>query len=209
MVSSGYKDYGFRSADPSHMHRRFMPHVLALAGELKPQTRVLDVGCGNGFTCGEFLKRGCNVVGIDLSRQGIEIARKAHPQGRFEVLPADDRLLENLGEEPFDIVVSTEVVEHLYDPRSYARGCFRALKSGGRYICTTPYHGYVKNLVLALLGKWDTHANPLWDGGHIELWSRATLSTLLLESGFTNIQFRAAGRVRWLWMTMIISGDKS
>jgi 2-polyprenyl-3-methyl-5-hydroxy-6-metoxy-1,4-benzoquinol methylase len=143
-----------------------------------------------------------------LSEQGIAIARRAHPQGRFEVLAADDGLLANLGEEPFDLVVSTEVVEHLYAPRPYARGCLQALRPGGRFICTTPYHGYLKNLALALLGRWDAHANPLWDGGHIKLWSRATLAELLRETGFENIQFRGGGRVPWLWMTMIMSGDK-
>jgi 2-polyprenyl-3-methyl-5-hydroxy-6-metoxy-1,4-benzoquinol methylase len=175
---------------------------------LKPGTRVLDVGCGNGFTCGEFLRRGCHVVGIDLSESGIEVARRTHPTGRFEVLPADDKLLEALGEEPFDIVVSTEVVEHLYAPRAYAHGCFQALKPGGRFICTTPYHGYLKNLAIALAGKWDSHASPLWDGGHIKLWSRRTLGNLLAEAGFINLQFRGVGRTRWLWMTMAMSGDK-
>ena len=84
-----YREYGFQGPRESHMHARFMPRVLQLSHEIEPHVRVLDVGCGNGFTCGEFIKLGCEVVGIDLSRQGIEIARKAHPQGRFEVLPAD------------------------------------------------------------------------------------------------------------------------
>ena len=190
------------------MHVHFMPHVFAMAGEIKPETRVLDVGCGNGFTSGEFLKHGCRVVGLDLSEQGIALARTTYPQGRFELLAADDRVLEKLGEAPFDLVVSTEVVEHLYDPRSYARGCFAALKPGGRFICSTPYHGYLKNLVLALADKWDAHANPLWDGGHIKLWSRNTLSRLLRESGFHNIRFRGAGRLPLLWMTMVMAGDK-
>lgn len=207
-MSSQYQDFGFSSADASHMHRHFLPEVISLAGPVGPGTRVLDVGCGNGFTCGEFLKRGCTVVGIDLSEQGLAHARCAHPEGRFEMLPADERILEALGEAPFDLVVSTEVVEHLYDPRSYARGCFSALRPGGRFLCTTPYHGYLKNLTLSLLGKWDFHANPLWDGGHIKLWSRRTLSTLLDESGFVNLQFRGAGRLPGLWMTMIMSGDR-
>jgi len=189
------------------MHAHFMPHLLELAGELPAGARVLDVGCGNGFTSGEFLKRGCCVVGIDLSAQGIAIARQTYPEGRFENLPADARLLETLNEPPFDLIVSTEVVEHLYDPRSYARGCFAALKPGGKFICTTPYHGYLKNLTLALAGKWDAHANPLWDGGHIKLWSRRTLTRLLTETGFQNIQFRGAGRLPFLWMTMVMSGD--
>jgi len=145
---------------------------------------------------------------VDLSESGIQIARKSHPGGRFELLPADERLLENLRESPFDLVVTTEVVEDLYAPREWARGCFLALKAGGRLICTTPYHGYLKNLVLSLLGKWDAHANPLWDGGHIKLWSRRSLAQLLAEAGFTNLRFRGAGRAPWLWMTMVMAGDK-
>jgi 2-polyprenyl-6-hydroxyphenyl methylase/3-demethylubiquinone-9 3-methyltransferase len=207
-MTDAYKDYGFHHGCASHMHSRFMPHVLAFAGSLRVSTRVLDVGCGNGYTCGEFLKRGCSVVGVDLSPTGIEMARQHNPRGRFEVLAADANILSNLKEQPFDIVVSTEVVEHLYAPRPYAQGCHSALKPGGRFICTTPYHGYGKNLVLSLLGKWDAHANPLWDGGHIKLWSRRTLAQLLLETGFINIQFRGAGRLPWLWMTMVMSADK-
>ena len=49
------------------MHARFMPVLLALAGDMSTGMRVLDVGCGNGFTCGEFLRRHCEVVGVDLS----------------------------------------------------------------------------------------------------------------------------------------------
>lgn len=185
-----------------------MPHVLAFAGHLLPSTRVLDVGCGNGFLCGEFIKRGCKVVGTDLSRQGIELARKNYPAGRFELLGADVNVLEHLGLEPFDIVVSTEVVEHLYAPREWARVCFAALKPGGIFICTTPYHGYFKNLAISLLGKWDTHANPLWDGGHIKLWSKRTLEELFTEAGFTNLRFRGAGRVPGLWMTMVVKAER-
>jgi 2-polyprenyl-6-hydroxyphenyl methylase/3-demethylubiquinone-9 3-methyltransferase len=205
--SAGYQDYSFRHAGPSHMHARFMPHVFALAPG-KNGKRVLDVGCGNGFTCGEFLKLGCIVVGIDLSESGIAVARKAFPTGRFEVLPADSKILERLKEQPFDLVVSTEVVEHLYAPREYARGCFDALRPGGRFICTTPYHGYLKNLLISLSNKWDQHANPLWDGGHIKLWSKRTLTALLLETGFVNVRFRGAGRLPLLWMTMVVSADK-
>jgi 2-polyprenyl-3-methyl-5-hydroxy-6-metoxy-1,4-benzoquinol methylase len=206
--TSSYKEHGFTHAGQMHMHAEFMPRVLAFAGTLGPNVRVLDVGSGNGFVCGQFLERGCRVVGVDLSRQGIEISRQAHPQGRFEVLSADDKILQNLGEEPFDIVVSTEVIEHLYSPWDYARGCFAALKPGGRFICTTPYHGYLKNLALSLLGKWDSHADPLRDGGHIKFWSRQTLTHLLQQTGFVNSQFNGAGRLPWLWMTMVAKAER-
>lgn len=203
-----YRDYGFASADASHMHRHFLPCVFQLAGKTGAGVRVLDVGCGNGFTAGQFLARGCGVVGVDLGESGIALARESYPRGRFEVLPADSSLLTNLRCEPFDLVLSTEVIEHLYAPRPFAAGCYEALRPGGRFICSTPYHGYAKNLALALMNKWDAHADPLWDGGHIKLWSRRTLSALLTEAGFVNLQFRGAGRVPGLWMTMVMSGDK-
>ena len=106
-VTTAYKEYGFASTAASHMHAYFMPQVLAFAGDLRLGTRVLDVGCGNGAACGEFIRRGCKVVGTDLSAEGIELARRNHPQGRFELLAADRDILKNLGEAPFDLVIST------------------------------------------------------------------------------------------------------
>jgi 2-polyprenyl-6-hydroxyphenyl methylase/3-demethylubiquinone-9 3-methyltransferase len=207
-MSTNYREFGFASASESHMHEHFMPHVLVLAGDLKPGTRVLDVGCGNGAACGEFIRRGCQVVGVDLSEQGVAWARRAFPEARFELRAADSELLDQLDEQPFDIVISTEVVEHLYNPRDWARGCFAALKPGGTFICTTPYHGYWKNLLISLTDKWDAHADPLWDGGHIKLWSRRTLGLLLEEAGFKDITIRGAGRFPGLWMTMIARARK-
>jgi len=195
--------------------------------------RVLDVGCGNGFMCGQFLKLGCEVTGIDLSEQGVARARESFPAGRFEVMGVEELAAASRGVCPwaispslgsvfpktsgsvdkasgswagaFDIVISTEVVEHLYRPREWARGCFAALRPGGRFVCTTPYHGYLKNLAIALAGKWDRHASPLWDGGHIKLWSKRTLFALLQEAGFRDLEFRGIGRVPGLWMTMVVA----
>ncbi len=209
MKSAEYQDYGFANAEASHMHRHFLPKVFEFAGELKPGTRVLDVGCGNGFTCGEFLRRGCKTVGIDLSERGIGLARENYPNGRFEIMGAEHDILRKLGEQPFDLVVSTEVVEHLYAPREWATGCCASLRPGGAFICTTPYHGYLKNLLISLCGGWDKHASPLWDGGHIKLWSRASLRALLREAGFSETKITGAGRVPGLWMTMVARASRA
>jgi 2-polyprenyl-6-hydroxyphenyl methylase/3-demethylubiquinone-9 3-methyltransferase len=100
-----------------------------------------------------------------------------------------------LGLVDFDIVISTEVVEHCYAPRAWAVFANAALRPGGIFICSTPYHGYLKNLVLALSGKLDAHFTALWDGGHIKFWSRSTLSQLLLEVGFSDPHFCGPGRL--------------
>jgi 2-polyprenyl-3-methyl-5-hydroxy-6-metoxy-1,4-benzoquinol methylase len=201
--SSKYSSPGLRGA-----HAYLLPTLLSLSRDLPPSSRILDVGCGNGSVTLEFAKRGHSVVGIDLAEAGIRIARQSCPSGRFEVLAADRNVLDKLGEESFDLVYSAEVVEHLYDPRSYMAGCYTATSPGGKFICTTPYHGYLKNLAISLAGGWDKHADPLFDGGHIKLFSRRTLSALMAEAGFRKLEFRGAGRYPYFWKSMIICGTK-
>lgn len=207
MSTVAVPEFGWDTVAP-HTNAYIFPAVRSLMPTHVRGLRVLDVGCGNGTFSAGLIDEGCRVVGVDVSPQGVEAARQQFPKGRWEVIAADRDMLEQLREEPFDLVISTEVVEHLYAPRDWARGCFAALKPGGRMICSTPYHGYLKNLMLSVFDKWDSHASPLWDGGHIKLWSRKTLGRLLTEVGFTNLQFRGAGRLPYLWMAMAMSGDK-
>ena len=182
------------------------PAAEPLFPPLGPGVRVLDVGCGNGEWCGWFAERGCTVVGVDPSESGVAIAREAVPEGRFEATLATPSLLEELGENPFDLVVSYEVVEHVYSGHDWAEACRAALKPGGTLVCSTPYHGYLKNLALALAGKWDHHHQPLKDGGHVKFWCRETLTKLLKEHGFRDVRFAGAGRYPYLWKSMVLSG---
>src|SRR4051812_13657112 len=160
-----------------------MEPVLRLAGALAPGARVLDVGCGLGALAAEFARRGCNVVGIDLDEHNLEVARQAYRDVRFVRAAADESVLDAIGEGPFDLVTCTEVVEHVYSASSLLRGCFMATKPGGRLIISAPYHGYLKNLVIATLGKCDGHYNPLWEGGHIRFFSRRTMTRLMEQTG--------------------------
>ena len=207
-VGAEYHEFGWESDRPTRANAYVFPVVSSLAGRLGPGTRVLDVGCGNGFIAGRLLKLGCTVVGIDLSEQGIAIARDRYPSARFEVLPADRHLPTRLDEPAFDVIIATEVVEHLYDPYNFASGCFEALRPGGRVVLSAPYHGYVKNALIALAGKHDSHFTPLVVGGHIRFWSRGTITELLTETGFENVRFGGAGRVPYVWKSLVVSGDR-
>src|SRR6202008_4101385 len=90
----------------------------------------------------------------------------------------------------FSAVLSLEVVEHLYYPRRLAEAAFALLEPGGTLVISTIYHGYLKNIALAVLGRFDRHVDPLWDHGHIKFWSRRTLAALLTEAGFEDIAIR-------------------
>ena len=117
------------------------------------------------------------------------------------------KLPTELADKKFKTIISTEVIEHLYDPRSFFDFAKNILTTagGGRLIVTTPYHGYLKNLALAVTGKMDLHHTVLWDGGHIKFFSRSTLTQMLSEQGFGVVGFAGAGRLPWLWKSMIVS----
>jgi len=208
MATEGVTEYTYKNAAAPWWNEYLVAPVLDLASGIKAGDRVLDIGCGNGHIAGLFAERGCAVVGIDPSETGIEAARQAHPNARFEVDLATPDLRDRLGEAPFDLVVSAEVVEHVYDADIWARACFNALRPGGLLVLTTPYHGYLKNLLISVCDKWDKHHTSLDAGSHIKFWSRRTIATLLTRNGFEMRGFRGAGRVTHLWKSMVVSAQR-
>ncbi len=178
---------------------------LVLAEKVSDK-RIFEVGCGNGAIANMLSECGFSITAIDPSTSGIKAARKGYPHIQFEEGSAYDDLSEQYGTYP--IVVSLEVVEHCFYPRIYAKTVFDLLHPDGVALISTPYHGYLKNLALAVTGKMDQHWTALWDGGHIKFWSQRTLNILLKEVGFKSVSFVQVGRVPWLAKSMIAVARK-
>jgi 2-polyprenyl-3-methyl-5-hydroxy-6-metoxy-1,4-benzoquinol methylase len=202
MSAKGYH-YG-PPAEGCH-HKYLIPEILhVLRGE--GVKRVFDLGCGNGFVADLLEKHGYDVTGVDPSDDGIRLARQYYPHLKLHQGSAYDDLAGTYGTYP--IVISLEVVEHVYDPRFYSATLYSLLADGGLAVISTPYHGYWKNLALAVAGQMDRHHSPLWDHGHIKFWSIETLRQLLREAGFKSIQFRRVGRIPPLAKSMIAVARK-
>jgi hypothetical protein len=73
----------------------------------------------------------------------------------------------------------------------------------------TPYHGYLKNLALAVTGRMDAHFSVLHDGGHIKFFSVKSLSQLMRAHAFDDLSFTFYGRAPWLWKNMICHARKA
>jgi 2-polyprenyl-3-methyl-5-hydroxy-6-metoxy-1,4-benzoquinol methylase len=199
-------EYHYGSAEAPHTEAYLWPYFFSLCEEFGARS-VVDIGCGNGALCRELARRGYEVVGCEPSADGVRFAQSAAPELVFHQLGVDDDP-SAVGNESFDVAIATEVIEHLVRPRNLPRFAKQLLRPGGHLIVSTPYHGYLKNLVLALTDKWDAHLNPFWDGGHIKFWSRKTLSQLLNEAGFRVVRFIGAGRLPFLWKSMIMVAQK-
>lgn len=149
------------------------------------------------------------MYGIDASPSGIEVAKRFHPNRFFLQDIRSNALPAPIQHIPFDTIVSTEVIEHLYDPLAFLDFCAGILrqKSGGQLLVSTPYHGYLKNLAISLFGGWDHHFMALQKGEHIKFWSRKSLSEALRLSGFEVKEFAGSGRFPYLWKSMLIKAN--
>lgn len=166
---------------------------------------VLDIGCGNGAMSGQLQSFGFDITAIEPDRKGFQIAKEYHPGVDFHQIGVYDDS-SRLGY--FDAVISSEVIEHLYDPAALPRLASRHLKDSGILVLTCPYYGYLKNLMLSLTNRWDDHHQPARVGGHIKLWSHQTMRVFLESEGFSVQRLSGAGRFWPLWASMLAVARK-
>ena len=173
------------------IHRLMFQLVL----EQRPGS-VLEVGCGAGVVGAMIAVRGIRYVGIDPDDRSLSTAKSQFPDLRvIKGSCYDDPATSTLGE--FDVVCSTDVIEHVYDPRTYLQFVAAHLRANGSFVCGTPNYGnYTRNLLLSIFNRWDHHHNPLWDGGHIKFFSKRTLGQLFDECGFQIDQWHSMASTR-------------
>jgi 2-polyprenyl-3-methyl-5-hydroxy-6-metoxy-1,4-benzoquinol methylase len=183
--------------------------LVELVKTLEGVRSICDLGCGNGHISGRLAALGYNVTGVDASESGIKIARRSYPKAEFIEALIDRNLGDKISAGNFDLVISSDVIEHLYRPSDLLESAVSLLKPRGQVLMGTPYHGYFKNLVLAATGKMDAHFSALHDGGHIKFFSVKTLSTLMSGHGFEDLSFTYYGRAPLLWKNMICHARKA
>jgi 2-polyprenyl-6-hydroxyphenyl methylase/3-demethylubiquinone-9 3-methyltransferase len=169
------------------LRRRFLLEHVA-AGE-----RVLDVGCGEGWFASELVRAGVSVVGIDVAEEPLRRARRSEI-GRRPGL--DLRLADADGPWPvddasFDAVWAGETIEHVADTVGWFSQARRVLRPGGRLLASTPAHGRLRVLRLALSRRaFEAHFDPRAD--HLRFYTRSGLTRLLGECGFQEVSVRVA-----------------
>lgn len=199
-----YKEYTYNSTELDHtskyIHQKLIDSLIEYKG-----CKILDLGCGNGSLVNELNKLGFDAYGADASETGIAIAKNSFGNKFFHI-DVNKNTPQEILDLKFDIIISTEVIEHLYSPQNFVDMTLNILKNSKEkvLIISTPYHGYLKNLLISILNKWDKHWSPEWEGGHIKFWSYNTLRNFLTNKGFSDFKFIGCGRYPYLWKSMLI-----
>ncbi len=106
-----------------------LPNLLRVLS-IKRGEAIFDLACGQGFFTREFFKKGARVVGVDVSRELVGIARKNSPREiRYEIASAGD--LNFLKHESADKITIILAIQNIENPQSAFAECGRILKPGG------------------------------------------------------------------------------
>ena len=132
------QEYIYRGADgfPARKHRGILEHLQNLA-----KLRLLEVGCGNGPYLAWLSKRDLtSIVGIDLSpRILIEARKRVQHEGQISIvrLVAADAVTLPFVDASFDLLLASQVIEHIPAARSALREMWRVMRPGGVLIIST------------------------------------------------------------------------
>lgn len=167
----------------------YYPTIIRL---VPPNSRVLDIGCGNGGLL-EYLrgKKNCQVIALDISDEAIKICKEKG----IEAIRCDIERDKVPG--TYDVIILSAVIEHLFDPLSTLSKVRNNLNENGCIIVGVPNFSHLLARIRYFLGKnvkrfGDTERDeklgiqPL---GHIQFFNKATLIYLLERTGYKPIEW--------------------
>ncbi|WP_407553403.1 class I SAM-dependent methyltransferase [Streptomyces sp. Pv4-95] len=153
---------------------------------LAPGDRVLDLGCGAGRHAFECYRRGAQVVALDQNGEEIREVAKWFaameeagevPAGATATAMEGDALALPFPDDSFDVVIISEVMEHIPDDKGVLAEMVRVLRPGGRIAVTVPRYGPEK-ICWAL-----SDAYHEVEGGHIRIYRGDELLGKMREAG--------------------------
>ena len=127
----GYKELRYREVNANVLFE--IPTLLSLLPDLKGK-RVLDLGCGFGEHCKEYIDKGASrVVGVDISEKMLKVAREENSDPNIEYI---NIAMEDIGtlNETFDVVISSLAIHYIEDFEGVVKAVYSLLSDGGIFI---------------------------------------------------------------------------
>lgn len=167
--------------------------MLQFAGiTLTATTAVLDVGCGAAPGLRYLQSCGVRAVGADISVAALAAARRLAPASQLVRCDLERALPFQSG--VFDLLLLSEIVEHVVALPVLLAECHRVLRRGGQLVLTTPNLWDARRLVGVLGGPtWTGHLDPT----HVNLQSPRSLRRALQQAGFRAVRLQTGWKPLW------------
>lgn len=140
-LNDAEKRHALHKPFSDHERGSYLRQMAAVFDQLPdPMCRVLDMGCGTGWTSDFLGRSGYEVVGVDIAPTMIELAKSTYESDNVSFAVSDYEQLVELGE--FDVVVFFDCLHHAEDERAALGAAFRALRPGGIVVLSEPGEGH-------------------------------------------------------------------
>jgi 2-polyprenyl-3-methyl-5-hydroxy-6-metoxy-1,4-benzoquinol methylase len=179
---SHYNSYPIGYNHDSLVTRKRIHTFLDGVEKYRKTNRILDVGCGPGLFLIEAKKRGWEVYATEYSERQIAYLSEQGIQAKKGKL--NNNLFEN---EAFDVVISSEVIEHINNPLEEMQQFYRLLRKGGLVYITTPNFNAFERLWFK--NHWEIIEYP----EHLCYYTPKTIHLLLSKSGFVKLKITTTG----------------
>lgn len=166
---------------PDFVYKR-LAEIVADFSRYRQTNRFLDVGFGSGVMMQAAQRAGWQAMGQEISRRAFEHARSFG----FEVFCGELHAAK-YPDDYFDVVVCSEVFEHVADPQGLGKEMARILRPGGLLWATTPHGKSISERLLKL--KWSLNCPP----EHLQLFSIKGMKKLLADAGFSRVNVFTQG----------------
>ena len=199
MKKKSKSEYTWNSGNEDKSYPYLSKSLEEILNKLKYKKKLLDIGCGNG----SLTKILSKTFAIDTSSSAIYFAKKKNLKKVTFKVGSLGFNKSKFKLNTFDTITAIEVIEHVYSPDAFLKDIKKIMNNKTNLIISTPFHGYFKNLLISIFGKFDDHFNPLWEHGHIKFWSVDTFKKLLSRNGLKIKKIYFSGRFYPLSKSMI------
>lgn len=156
------------SIGPIFYHRIRIIRKLIKKSHLKG--KILDVGCGDGTILIQFQRNGNELYGCDISEKAVQVAKSKY--GDFcNFTVGDITKSSSLPEGKFDVIICSEILEHIENDELAIKNLYTKLETGGYLLVTTPLSEKY----------WSVHDNL---AGHVRRYEKDKLEKKITKNGF-------------------------
>lgn len=161
-------------------------HTAAIDA-VRPDSRVLDIGCGRGYVGGRLLKKGCRVTGVDR-----HIPSSSPVNSKMDFIRWDlDRPEFPIDVSAFDQILMLDILEHLQEPERFMDELrFAAICKRPEVILTTANIGFFVTRFMLFCGQFNYGKKGILDATHTRLFTFRSLRELLMQAGYDIIEVR-------------------
>ena len=132
--------------------------LIKISSLIKEDEKVLDVGCGGGLLTEPLSRLGANVIGIDASKNNIEVAKRHLKKGNLKVKYFCTTPEKFKSTVKFDVILNMEIVEHVQDLNLFLNQTSKFLKKNGlMYVATI--NKTLKSYLFAIIASLSTPSN--------------------------------------------------